>query len=60
MQANVKSCDMATYPNGRYDMRDFTGMGVEAATDHDGESLACHSARSCFKIVLRCNLRMNN
>jgi hypothetical protein len=32
MQTNVKRFDIATYPNRRYDMRDFTGMGVEAAT----------------------------
>jgi hypothetical protein len=32
MQTKVKGFDIATYPNGRYDMRDFTGMGMEAAT----------------------------
>jgi hypothetical protein len=31
MQTNVRRLGIATYPNGRYDMRDFSGTGVVAA-----------------------------
>jgi hypothetical protein len=35
MQTNVRRFGIATYKNGRYDMPDSTGMGVEAATRND-------------------------
>ena len=35
MQTNVRRFGIATYKNGRYDMPDLTGMGVEAATLDD-------------------------
>jgi len=31
MQTDVRRFDIATYPNGRHDMCDFTGMSVKAA-----------------------------
>lgn len=33
MQTNVRRFGIATYPGGRYDMREFTGMGGEAAME---------------------------
>ena len=32
MKTNVRRVDIATCPNGRFDIHDFNGMGVEAAT----------------------------
>ncbi len=36
MQTNVRRVDIATYPTGRYEMCDFTVMGMEAAIQKYG------------------------